>query len=58
MTRSGYATVSVRADDESVHWASLIAVVLLSWLGIALVVGTVVGHGIAFGTCSDLESRR
>lgn len=38
-----------------VSWASLLAVVLLSWLAIALVVGTVVGHGIAFGTGSDFE---
>jgi hypothetical protein len=38
-----------------VSWASLLAVVLLSWLAIALAVGTVVGHGIAFGTGSDFE---
>ena len=41
------------ADDQIVHWLSLIAVVILSWLGIALAVGTLVGHGIAFGTGSD-----
>jgi hypothetical protein len=38
-----------------VTWASLMAVVLLSWLGVALMVGTFVGHGIAFGTGSDSE---
>jgi hypothetical protein len=37
------------------NWASLVAVALLSWLGIALAVGTIVGHGIAFGTGSDFE---
>jgi hypothetical protein len=36
-----------------VNWLSLIAVAILSWLAIALVVGTVIGHGIAFGTGSD-----
>jgi hypothetical protein len=36
-----------------VGWLSLVAVGLLGWLGIALIVGTVVGHGIAFGTGSD-----
>jgi hypothetical protein len=40
---------------KNVTWASLMAVVLLSWLGVALMVGTVVGHGIAFGTGSDSE---
>jgi hypothetical protein len=39
--------------EMSVHWASLISAVLLSWLAVALVVGTLVGHGIAFGTRSD-----
>jgi hypothetical protein len=32
---------------------SLVAVVFLSWLGVALAVGTIVGYGIAFGTASD-----
>jgi hypothetical protein len=43
------------ADADSVTWASLLAVVLLSWLGIALAVGTLVGHGIAVGTSSDRD---
>jgi hypothetical protein len=43
------------ADGGSVSWASLFAVVVLSWLGIALVVGTMVGFGIAFGTGTDFE---
>jgi hypothetical protein len=34
-------------------WASPVAVVLLAWLGVALAVGTLVGHSIAFGTGSD-----
>jgi hypothetical protein len=36
-------------------WASLLAVVLLSWLSIALAVGTMVGHGIAFGNGNELD---
>jgi len=40
------------ADGERMSWASPIAVVLLAWLGVALAVGTLVGHGIAFGTGS------
>jgi hypothetical protein len=43
------------ADDAHVSWASLLAVVILCWLGIALAVGTIVGHGIAFGTGSHYE---
>ncbi len=45
----------IRADDESMNWASMAAVILLSWLGVALAVGTIVGHGIAFGTRSDAD---
>jgi hypothetical protein len=37
------------------HWASLVAVVLLGWLGIALAVGSVVGHGIAVGAGTETE---
>jgi hypothetical protein len=40
---------------RSVSWTSLLAVVLLSWFTIALAVGTIVGHGIAFGTGSDFD---
>lgn len=47
--------VMIPADDARMSWASLMAVVLLSWLGVALVTGTIVGHGIAFGTGSDCE---
>jgi len=43
------------ADGQDVDWLSLIAVAILSWLTIALVVGTVVGHGIAFGTGTDRD---
>lgn len=39
---------------DSVSWASLVAIVLLGWLVVALAVGAIVGHGIAFGTGSDL----
>jgi hypothetical protein len=45
----------LNSDDASVSWASPAAVVLLSWLGIALTVGTIIGHGIAFGAGSDSE---
>jgi hypothetical protein len=34
-------------------WPHLIAIVFLSWLGLALAVGTIVGHGIALGTSTD-----
>lgn len=47
--------VIIPADDARMSWASLMAVVLLSWLGVALVTGTIIGHGIAFGTGSDSE---
>jgi hypothetical protein len=43
----------IPADDAGMSWASQMAVVLLSWLGVALVAGTIIGHGIAFGTGSD-----
>jgi hypothetical protein len=36
-------------------WPQLIAICLLSWLGVALAVGTIVGHGIALGTSIDPE---
>jgi len=45
----------IRAKDERVSWAPLAAAVLLSWLAVALAVGTIVGHGIAFGTRSDCD---
>jgi hypothetical protein len=41
-------------DDGTVSWAHLAAVVILSWLGIAVGVGTIVGHGIAFGSRGEL----
>ena len=37
-------------------WALFAAVVLLGWLLIALVVATVIGHGIAVGAGSDSDS--
>jgi hypothetical protein len=37
------------------NWAPLLADVLLAWLGIALVVGTIVGHGIAVGSGSSSD---
>jgi len=39
----------------SMTWPQLIAICLLSWLGLAVAVGTIVGHGIAFGTSIDPE---
>jgi hypothetical protein len=35
--------------QSDMTWASFVAVVLLSWLGVALVVGTLVGHGMTLG---------
>jgi hypothetical protein len=45
----------ITADDGSMTWASLAAAVLLSWLGVALAAGTIIGHSIAFGTGSASE---
>ncbi len=36
-------------------WTSLVAVVLGSWLAIALAVGTIAGHGMALGADRDFE---
>ena len=47
--------VKIVADGAGMSWASQIAVVLLCWLGFALLTGTIIGHGIAFGTGSDSE---
>jgi len=35
-------------------WASVAATVVLTWLTVALVVGTMVGHGIALGARRDI----
>jgi hypothetical protein len=35
-------------DDTTLTWSQLTLVVLLGWIAVALVVGTVVGRGIAF----------
>jgi hypothetical protein len=43
-------------DDESVNWGFLVGVVVVGWLLIALVVATVVGHGIGFSAGSDSDS--
>jgi hypothetical protein len=45
----------ISADDAGVSLISLLAVVTLCWLGVALLVGTIVGHSIAFGTGSHAE---
>ena len=52
---SADVVVMIPADDARMSWASLMAVVLLSWLGVALVTGTIIGHGIAFGTGNNSE---
>ena len=49
------AAVLLADAIRSVSWTTLLAVVLLSWVTIALAVGTIVGHGIAFGTGSDFD---
>jgi len=45
----------ISVDDATVTLASLMALVVLCWLGVAVAVGTIVGHSIAFGTGSDSE---
>jgi hypothetical protein len=40
---------------EAMDWQQLLAVCLLSWLGVALAVGTIVGHGIALGAPGDRD---
>jgi hypothetical protein len=39
----------------AMDWPHLLGVCLVSWLAVALMVGTIVGHGIAFGTGSDSQ---
>jgi hypothetical protein len=34
-------------------WSQLLAVCVICWLAVAVVVGTIVGHGIAFGASGD-----
>jgi hypothetical protein len=34
-------------------WPNVLAVCVLCWLAVALAVGTIVGHGIAFGARTD-----
>jgi hypothetical protein len=41
--------------SETMSWVSLAAVVLLSWLGVAVVVGTLVGRGISLGSPDDFR---
>lgn len=36
-------------------WAPVAAAIILCWLAVALAVGTIVGHGIAFGAGHDAE---
>lgn len=51
--------VGVAADDQNaLHWLTLFAIAILGWLAIALAVGTVVGHAIAFGTGRDQSPTR
>jgi hypothetical protein len=55
VTRMDSTSVTAGADTHRMSWASLVSVGLLGWLAIALLIGTIVGHGIAFGTGSDFE---
>jgi hypothetical protein len=34
-------------------WSHLLALSVICWLVVALIVGTIVGHGIAVGTSGD-----
>jgi hypothetical protein len=45
--------IRFRGMVAGMDWAPLVAVCLLCWLGVALAVGTIVGHGIALGTSGD-----
>jgi len=38
---------------EAMDWPQLLAFCFFCWLAVALAVGTIVGHGIAFGTSGD-----
>jgi len=38
---------------EAMAWSQLLAVCVICWLAVAVVVGTIVGHGIALGTSGD-----
>lgn len=49
------ASANIERDDSDMSWANLAAMILLSWLALAVAVGTIVGHGIAFGTRSDSD---
>jgi hypothetical protein len=37
----------------AMHWPHVLGVCLFGWVAVALGVGTIVGHGIAFGTSGD-----
>lgn len=55
MPRMADASVNIERDDSAMSWANLAAMIVLSWLALAVAVGTIVGHGIAFGTRSDSD---
>lgn len=55
MPRMADASVNIERDDSDMSWANLAAMILLNWLALAVAVGTIVGHGIAFGTRSDSD---
>jgi len=47
------ASVHRPRHDSGLAWQQLTLVVLLLWVAVGLLVGTVVGHGIALGTEHD-----
>jgi hypothetical protein len=55
MPPSADAVAMISADDRRMSWAPFAAVVLLGWLSVALVVATMVGHGIALGSRFDSD---
>lgn len=55
MPRMADASANIERDDSDMSWPNLAAMILLSWLALAVAVGTIVGHGIAFGTRSDSD---
>jgi hypothetical protein len=53
----GIRVVGVAAAEDNMDWAQFLFLALLSWLAIALIVGTVVGHGIALGAVHAARHR-
>jgi hypothetical protein len=55
MPRSADALAMIPFDDATMSWVNFAAAILLAWLALAVAVGTIVGHGIWFGTRSHAD---